>query len=238
MVKSLLIACFASMSIVIGTWVEPGHFTHREHIYSLQEGEDPDSLWRIGIPYYDFRNYFDSCLVHCRFGEVRIVRADGSVEGVNPNYFHFSGGPVGFSSYEGMQDSSRTKYFTVGAGDEIRYYKDLSLITKYTSTEYFGLADTLFFITQLIDSASGACVAVIDTAGVIVADSLSNCQFYYNSSGWPPQNNLWSYHIPSDFQTAKRFLSMRVQFHASHDSLDVLCRWDELSSVYHSRLDE
>jgi hypothetical protein len=202
----------------------------------------PDTLIRLGIPYFHFQQVYDSCYVECIFGEFTIGRADGSREELRPYYFRVGPSPTakGFDSYENLRDSSRTRYVTLHPFDTLWYYKSVRVTQIYTSTEFLGESDTLLFITQVLDGATGEILANLDTAGVIVADSIVNIEFYIDEK-YPGPGNLY-YFTPTPGVTLDSVaLTMWIEFRKGPDSDDILCRLDIYSpdrlsarDAYHS----
>lgn len=202
-------------------------------------GGDPDSVWMLGIQYHHFRQYYDSCYVNCTFGEILVTRADGSRDAINLRYFmHGSEGPIGFDSYAFMRDSSRSYYFDLGTADTVWYYKSLQLVQKYTSTVFLGQNDTLYFITQVIDSTTGDVCAILDTSAIIVADSVRNSCFYFGVDPSLP-GNLHYFTRPATSTFEKVALTIHVEFHSgSAVNEDNLCRFDATMPYRLSYADE
>lgn len=196
-----------------------------------------DSLWFWPMPYYSFRQYYDSCYIDCSIGETRIYRQNGGSDRIAPceYFFHVdSPTPKCFDTYDNLFDSSRTEYFSLNQGDTLRYYKSLSLVRRYMSTEYFGCSDTIFFLTQLLDSVSGDAIATIDTMAVIIADSLRTSAFYHCSTYTPTVGNVWSYVRPTVWSHDRVALSVSIDFRKAPGTEDILCRWDLFSDALFS----
>lgn len=77
----------------------------------------------------------------------------------------------GLSSAD-LSDSSTTTDFTVSTGDSITFYRELSWIQKtdsglVQSLSYYRALDTLDYVVELVDSATGNRLVMLDSLGVL-----------------------------------------------------------------------
>jgi hypothetical protein len=184
-----------------------------------------DSVYRW-VPYYKFVQSYDSSIIECIFGECRILPMNGNPSYAYPFEWQPYHSPLCLGTLDSLNHVSRTTYFSCNPGDTILYYKLLRIqLGNNGIRSYCGISDTVFFITKVIDSASGNIVAIGDTCGIYPTDSLvhvpNNLLFPTNWHGI-----LLSIIAPDSVSSSQKLsLSIESVFHGDTGN-EAICRVD------------
>jgi len=201
---------------------------------SVQGG---DTTWYSTVPYYEYRQLFDSSSITCIIGEMRLLTGTGRRYLWVQDFDSEAHNPLCTVPLEDLNQRQIYPVEDAEPGDTLQYYIDLLVdnVHGFDAVD-LGIRDTVMFITQIYDGDSGDLITNLDTLGVFPVVSPDSLRMRMFSSFWTDTSIIRTHVLPpaSGWTYSSIDIKVRCEVRGPSDN-DLLCRVDTFSPEVRSK---